>query len=93
MDKVRLAVEELQVQSFATTDEAPAPRGTVRAHDARTDQVECATQNPDWDTCWATCNGSCACSDSCRCETAECSVDDCWFSIWECTFGYGASYC
>lgn len=80
MEKVRLTLDELQVQSFATTENDAQSRGTVRGHDAPTDAVE--------DTCWASCNWSCGCSDSCECETANCTVDDCWFTDWgPCTWG------
>jgi hypothetical protein len=79
MKKMRLVVDELQVQSF-TVDEEPRNRGTVRAHDdVRTDAVECPTANPAWDTCWDSCHGSCQCNPS-----ADCSVD-CWYTLdWDC---------
>lgn len=78
MDKVRLTIDELEVQSFATSNADAARRGTVRAHDAPTDQLECPTACPNWDTCWNTCGDTCGGScggscDSCYCETAACS--------------------
>lgn len=78
MDKVRLTIDELQVQSFATTDRDANGRGTVRAHDAPTDEVECPTVDPVWNTCWGSCGDSCGgtCGgscDSCNCDTAYCS--------------------
>lgn len=79
MNKTRLTVEDLQIQSFATTSAAGGPRGTVRAHDAPTDQVECPTINADWETCWNTCTapggGN---TDDCTwmCYTDDCSGPD-----------------
>ncbi|MFL5386570.1 MAG: pinensin family lanthipeptide [Longimicrobiaceae bacterium] len=68
MEKMRLTLEELEVQSFATSRAGGEQRGTVRGHDAPTDQVECPTANGAWDTCW----------DSCACHsegnTGDCTV-------------------
>jgi hypothetical protein len=68
MEKTRLTLDELEVQSFATTTAAAGRRGTVRGHDAVTDPVECPTADPNWDTCW----------DSCACHsegnTGDCTV-------------------
>lgn len=78
MKKMRLVVDELQVQSFIV-DQESRDRGTVRANDARTDAFECPTANPAWDTCWDSCQGSCQCNPS-----ADCSVD-CWYTLdWDC---------
>jgi hypothetical protein len=91
MDKVRLTLDELQVQSFATTAVDADGRGTVRAHDAPTDPVECPTADPLWDTCWNTCGESCggSCA-SCNCESDACS-DTCG---WGCYTAPGMiSYC
>ena len=78
MDKVRLSLDDLQVQSFATTELDANGRGTVRAHDAPTDEVECPTADPAWNTCWGTCGDSCgdSCGNSCNscyCESYACS--------------------
>ena len=92
MEKVRLTLDELQVQSFATTDGPADARGTVRAHDAPTDQLECPTACPEWDTCWNTCGESCggSCA-SCDCASAECSADTCF---WGCYTNRGMiSFC
>lgn len=79
MNKVRLVVDDLQVQSFST-DREPRDRGTVRAHDAPTDAVECPTGNPAYDSCWVTCPGSCNGScDACG-ASGDCSVD-CWYTM------------
>ena len=61
MEKIRLSVDELAVQSFATTQAAAEQRGTVHGHDD-TDPVACPTADPVWETCWASCGGSCDCS-------------------------------
>lgn len=86
MEKVRLTLDELQVQSFATTEQGAGRRGTVHGHDAPSDAVECPTADPAYGTCWGSCNG---CSDSCDCETANCTVEEeCWFTDWgPCTWG------
>ena len=84
MEKVRLSLDELEVQSFTTTDAADERRGTVRAHDAPTDEVECPTADYRWNTCFPTqCQGSCGCPAS-----GACSVD-CWSS----DFGTWDSWC
>jgi len=83
MEKTRLTVDDLEVQSFSTTDGATGSRGTVRGHDVRTDQVECPTGNVNWDTCWNTCAGcgGGGISDDCTaiCESDACSNADCSF--------------
>jgi hypothetical protein len=80
MDKVRLSLDELQIQSFSTTDGDAGKRGTIRAHDAPTDEVECATAEPAWNTCWNTCQDSCygTCA-SCDCPSGECSAETCFW--------------
>jgi hypothetical protein len=79
MKKVRLIVDDLQVQSFTTDRQTPA-RGTVNAHDAPTDAVECPTGNAAFDTCGGTCENSCQCPG----PSADCSVD-CWYTMdWDC---------
>ena len=87
MDKVRLTLEELQVQSFATTSGPADGRGTVRAHDWPTDERGCPTGNPAWDscgdTCWETCGDSCGGScNTCNCESADCSADTCFWGCY-----------
>jgi hypothetical protein len=86
MEKVRLIVDELQVQSFATTDEEAERRGTVRAHDAPTDPVGCPTADPAWDTCWGSCGGTCDYS----CDRCEATGPGCGNGF---TTGFFASYC
>lgn len=83
MEKTRLTLDELQVQSFVTTGMEAEGRGTVRAHDAPTDPVECPTVDPNWDSCWYTCGDSCGgtCG-SCACESADCSVDTCFWGCY-----------
>jgi hypothetical protein len=91
MEKKLLTLDELAVQSFATTGGADRQRGTVRGHDAPTDQVECPTANVAWDTCWNTC----------RCggegNTGDCSVicesDACAAGTDGCTRTYLLTYC
>jgi hypothetical protein len=94
MEKVRLTLNELQVQSFATTEAAGKGQGTVRGH-APTDQVECPTANQLWDTCWDTC------ADTCNCgggggggDSADCSYY-CWsdWCSWDCSWTWYVSRC
>ena len=42
MEKVKLEVEELAVETFITTD-AGLPEGTVAGHEGRTITIECGT--------------------------------------------------
>jgi hypothetical protein len=68
MKKQRFTLEELEVQSFATTSTAGAQRGTVRAHGYPTDEIECPT---GWAaTCADTCAGTCQCEGN----TGDCTV-------------------
>ena len=98
MEKIRLSLDELTVQSFATTAGARAERGTVRGHDLPTDQVECPTADPNWNTCWATCGDTCgdSCGGSCGCGgpsdwcTYDCGSD--WCS-WDCSWTWYISWC
>jgi hypothetical protein len=82
VEKVRLTVDDLQVQSFATSEREVQRRGTVRAHDVVTDQFECPTQDQAWDTCWGTCGETCGCQEN--------SQDTDWS---RCTWGYWISMC
>jgi hypothetical protein len=64
MDKMRLTLDELQIQSFSTSGQNAQTGGTVRAFDNATDEVECP---PDtWDTssqsCMESCRYSCDCN-------------------------------
>ena len=78
MQKMRLVIDDLHVQSFATDRQSPA-RGTVRAHDAPTDAVECPTADVAYESCWQTCQRACDPGPS-----ADCSVD-CWYTLdWNC---------
>jgi hypothetical protein len=77
MEKVRLSLDELRVQSFTTTGGPAENRGTVRGHDSATDPVNCPTADPAWDTCWESCWGSCgschqSCDGSCDCWSGAC---------------------
>jgi hypothetical protein len=91
MEKVRLSLDELEVQSFATTTGEAQRRGTVRGHDAPTDEVECPTADYRWNTCFPTqCQGSCGCEAS-----GDCSVD-CWSNFgdsWDCSMSWCISWC
>lgn len=93
MRKTRLTLDDLDVQSFATTAGTGAQRGTVRGHDVPTDQVECPTVNQAWDTCWDTCADTCNCgggggpSDFC---SYDCFSD--WCS-WDCSWTWYISWC
>ena len=80
MRKVSLSLEQLAVESFSTTDEPSAHRGTVRGNDSgpTCDQDTCVTCPSDLDTCVScpnTCAASCA---SCplSCYPAQCPSSD-----------------
>ncbi len=45
MEKLKLSLEALNVESFVT-DRATTPHGTVKAHDQATDFNECGISNP-----------------------------------------------
>jgi hypothetical protein len=89
MEKVRLTLDELQVQSFATTEAAGKGQGTVRGHDVPTDQVECPTANVNWDTCWASCADTNCCGSGG--DTDNCTYD-CW-SDWCGSWTWWISWC
>ncbi|HSU15377.1 hypothetical protein [Longimicrobium sp.] len=97
MEKKRLTLDELEVQSFSTTRAAAGQRGTVRGHDAPTDQVECPTADVNWNTCWGSCGcGSGGNTDDCTviCESDACSAMDCSFGCpWETRGSWYATYC
>ena len=80
MEKIRFNIDELQVQSFATTGGNAAERGTVRAH-APTDQVECYTWDVAWNTCWDSCD---RCSPPQNDWTMDCT-DNCNDTNYSCT--------
>jgi hypothetical protein len=87
MDKVRLDLDQLQVQSFTTTGGSTEHRGTVHANDQCTCQCcptdpalnTCAATCPD--TCWASCGGTCDCGSG-DCGSACCGSGDC--GSWDC---------
>jgi len=87
MEKKNLTLSDLEVQSFATSGGATGERGTVRAHDAPTDQVECPTADVNWDTCWGSCGcdtNACTgiwCSDDCPRTYEDCTNYDCTWHI------------
>jgi hypothetical protein len=92
MEKVRLTLDELTVQSFTTTTAQTKRLGTVHAHDAPTDQVECPTADVNWNTCWDSCaDTNCcgggsgwSCDGSCDCYSGACGgspsflATNCW---------------
>lgn len=85
MEKVRLKIDELRVESFNTSDDLSQHRGTVNGHASPTDEVHCTAG----DTCFATCASTCACSVvvcTDPCLTAECRYDDCAEGGWYGTF-------
>jgi hypothetical protein len=78
MEKTRLSLDDLEIQSFATTTPPAGRRGTVRGHDdAPTDEVECPTVNAGWDTCWDTCRYGCGQEGNTGDCTVICETDAC----------------
>ncbi|HEX8903530.1 MAG TPA: hypothetical protein VF771_01670 [Longimicrobiaceae bacterium] len=91
MEKVRLTLDDLEVQSFTTTGGDRTRRGTVRGHDECTDPIYCPTADPAWDTCWDSCaDTNCcggsggSCDGSCDCYSGGCGgspsflATNCW---------------
>jgi hypothetical protein len=75
MSKLRLDLDEIQVESF-TTHSGPARGGTVAAHERVTWGCPPATQDF---TCPASCNGSCGCPAPSANGTCDISCNGtCW---------------
>jgi hypothetical protein len=75
MEKVRLEIDGLRVESFNTSDDPSRHRGTVNGYENPTDEVGCTA----FDTCFATCAFSCACNtEDCTaiCQSDACSYDE-----------------
>lgn len=79
MEKMRLTLDDLSIQSFTTTSEGSRRSGTVHGHDVPTDQVECPTMDEAWQTCKFGCGPANTgdCSDICYSDA--CSAEDCSF--------------
>jgi hypothetical protein len=77
MQKVRLELDELQVQSFTTTGPTAQQRGTVHGNDQCT--CQCCPTDPALNTCAATCPDTCwgSCGGSCDCGSGDCGSGDC----------------
>lgn len=99
MEKVRLSLDDLQVQSFSTLGQGILRGGTVRAHDAPTDLVECPTDAAD---CWNTNSQSCieSCRYSCGCNgtdpgdwSVDCWSDACYTDDGRCSTNYVGTIC
>ncbi|HKP76854.1 MAG TPA: pinensin family lanthipeptide [Longimicrobiaceae bacterium] len=76
MEKLRLELDELRLQSFITSDALSQHRGTVNGHENPTEGVDCTAG----DTCFATCALSCACNTgdcTALCESDACTYDQC----------------
>ena len=72
MEKVRLEIDALRVESFNTSDDASQHRGTVNGYENPTDEVDCTA----FDTCFATCacnTGDC----TALCQSDACTADEC----------------
>lgn len=71
--KTKLDLDQLVVDSFATTDAPAAPRGTVHAHDAT---AGCQPTPPEYADC--TCNATCLCrTNAYYCATVMATVISC----------------
>lgn len=82
MAKLRLTVEDLRVDSFATDALEAGPRGTVEAHAKSAPFATCDFDTCNQATCAATqCNPS-GCIDSCG-ATCQITCGDC-FSVYVC---------
>ena len=72
MEKLRLEIDELRLQSFVASDTLSQHRGTVNGHQNPTDEVDC--------TAAATCALSCACNTgdcTALCQSDACTYDQC----------------
>lgn len=76
MEKVRLDLDELAVQSFVTTGATNAQRGTVHGAQDCTCQC-CDTLDPNANTCWDTCANTCWASCYGDCGSGDCGSNDC----------------
>jgi hypothetical protein len=63
MKKLTLALDDLRVESYATTDEAVADPGTVRAH-AEASHHTCGCPQTDYRTCGCTEVRTCGCPET-----------------------------
>lgn len=81
MNKVKLAVEALRVESFETAA-APGGAGTVRGHEdtleraCQTQQYDCTVQGGytcDYGSCVGTCPWNCDTVDDYTCYRADCA--------------------
>lgn len=79
MAKLRLSVEDLRVDSFATDLRADSRAGTVQAHAASDPFRTCAGDTCNQGTCGATECGMSACIASCG-ETCKITCGNC-FSV------------
>jgi len=74
MKKLKLQIDSLQVQSFDTTDGAPAERGTVRGQGVPTAQNDAPSD--DFGCTWICITLSCLCGNTEKllCSAAGCPV-------------------
>jgi hypothetical protein len=104
MKKMTLKVDDLQVESFATSIERTRS-GTVAAHESlATDDIYCHVDTHGGNTCDTTCHqfacgctyrgGTCdvSCGGTCLNEET-CNVDGCDFSNYNCPTGVGRPGC
>ncbi|HEX6372209.1 MAG TPA: hypothetical protein VF006_25045 [Longimicrobium sp.] len=82
MQKVRLDLDELEVQSFTTTGPERPQRGTVQGNEDDC-TCQCCPTDPALNTCWASCPDTCwatcgdTCGDSCGCGSGDCGSGGC----------------
>lgn len=94
MNKLKLNLEDLAVETFATTPEAQQGSGTVFGQNHCTCHTQCTC--PGCPTCDASCNGTCGatCDVSCNgtcyatCAGGNTCADTCYYSC----NGYCNSY-
>lgn len=77
MQKRKLDIDHLQVESFETGD-ADGLRGTVRAHETGPTACNPATCDTGFHTCWDSCDpeGTCALSCNPSCVVTWCTCDE-----------------
>lgn len=85
MQKLQLRLDDLQVQSFETSDAVAQARGTVRGREQS--NPNCTAECTGFDSCQETCEGvSCdgaaSCRDTCAWQTCDPSnYMTCWCGV------------
>jgi hypothetical protein len=79
MKKIKLELESLEVESFATDEGEEAVRGTVHGHLPRSQDIFCVSRAPSIESDLGSCGGSCAptCVEYYTCVNWSCYYTEC----------------